>query len=126
MGHDSARIALRYSIITSAAFIADSCGENFNHYALSQAQECPFNMESCSSCGEKTVSHTETAAEIQAEHKTETRSQTVLWQPQNHHTHIKRENTKPTHTNLNLFFDLLLNKRAVDFFEQQGQQNLKT
>jgi hypothetical protein len=82
----------------SAAFIIciDSCEEKNRHYMVSQAQECAFNMEVCSSCGENPISHTETAAEKQTETKTQRLSAPVLWQPQNHFTHIKRENREPT------------------------------
>jgi hypothetical protein len=51
-------------------------------------------MESCRACGGKRVCHTATGIEKQSETKTESDSQTVLWQPQKIFHHIKRKNNK--------------------------------
>jgi hypothetical protein len=64
---------------------------------VSQAQEGAFNMEVCSSCDEKPISHTETAVKKQAENKTEPSFQPILWQPQNRPNHTKRKNKTNPH-----------------------------
>lgn len=48
------------------------------------------NMESCIACGGKRICHTETGVIKRCNGKTEQPPQTVLWQPQNRHTHTKR------------------------------------
>ncbi|MCW3995765.1 MAG: hypothetical protein NWE98_06415 [Candidatus Bathyarchaeota archaeon] len=58
-------------------------------YMLPQPQERPFNMEPCMPCGENQDSHTQTQTEKQPKTKKQPSQQIILWQPQNHHTHIK-------------------------------------
>jgi hypothetical protein len=54
-----------------SVFVLGWCGFFFKANMLPQARDWVFNMEICSFCGEKSVSHTESAVEIQAETKTE-------------------------------------------------------
>jgi hypothetical protein len=51
----------------------------FDVNMVSQEQEWDFNMEPCRARDEKSCCHTTSAAEKQAETKTQSSSQSVLW-----------------------------------------------
>jgi hypothetical protein len=51
LGHASAR--LHFAVQCFLLRFIDSCGEKNSLYMDSQAQECPFNIDACSSCDEK-------------------------------------------------------------------------
>jgi hypothetical protein len=51
-----------------------------------------FNIEPCTSCEEKLVSHTGTGVEKRCKPKTQPPSIAVLWKIKSRHTHIKTKN----------------------------------
>jgi hypothetical protein len=50
----------------------------FISYALPQTQDCQFNIDACTSCGEKLECHTKAASEKLTELKKQIRTQTNL------------------------------------------------
>ncbi|MCW3996562.1 MAG: hypothetical protein NWE98_10515 [Candidatus Bathyarchaeota archaeon] len=47
------------------------------------------HIELCGACGETILCHTVTGKEKRCTGKKQPQTQTILWQPQNRHTHIK-------------------------------------